>query len=195
MQTYARCRLCDSPCHESPALTWPSFPRPHSPLPLSASTVQPSNKSLTIKKILGKKQKQNRPVPQWIRLRTDNKIRYVPRPPGCPYARLCLPHVMHASVKCGSMPSADYLERAVGKRSPPWFLLHCLGLSRMTRTDPDPGPFPLFRPTLQLEQQAPSLAPHQAGPINALAMARCGCALQPARTGRTGHFEHGAQSG
>ncbi|EEU04070.1 60S ribosomal protein L39 [Dictyostelium discoideum AX4] len=36
----------------------------------------PSNKTLKIKKILGKKQKQNRPVPQWIRLRTDNTIRY-----------------------------------------------------------------------------------------------------------------------
>jgi large subunit ribosomal protein L39e len=30
-----------------------------------------------VKKILGKKAKQNRPLPQWIRMRTDNKIRYV----------------------------------------------------------------------------------------------------------------------
>ncbi|RUS28696.1 ribosomal L39 protein-domain-containing protein [Jimgerdemannia flammicorona] len=37
---------------------------------------QPSNKTFKIKRILGKKQKQNRPIPQWIRLRTDNKIRY-----------------------------------------------------------------------------------------------------------------------
>lgn len=38
---------------------------------------QPSNKTFKIKRILGKKQKQNRPIPQWIRLRTDNKIRLV----------------------------------------------------------------------------------------------------------------------
>ena len=36
---------------------------------------QPSHKSFKIKRILGKKQKQNRPIPQWIRLRTDNTIR------------------------------------------------------------------------------------------------------------------------
>ncbi|OZJ04914.1 hypothetical protein BZG36_02638 [Bifiguratus adelaidae] len=36
----------------------------------------PSNKSFKIKRILGKKQRQNRPIPQWIRMRTDNKINY-----------------------------------------------------------------------------------------------------------------------
>ena len=36
---------------------------------------QPSHKSFKIKRILGKKQKQNRPIPQWIRLRTDNTLR------------------------------------------------------------------------------------------------------------------------
>lgn len=40
--------------------------------------VQPSMKTFKIKKHLAKKQKQNRPIPQWIRLRTDNTIRYVP---------------------------------------------------------------------------------------------------------------------
>ncbi|EGG14361.1 hypothetical protein DFA_12133 [Cavenderia fasciculata] len=34
----------------------------------------PSHKTLKIKKILGKKQKQNRSVPQWIRLKTGNTI-------------------------------------------------------------------------------------------------------------------------
>ncbi|KAJ3151192.1 60S ribosomal protein L39 [Geranomyces michiganensis] len=38
--------------------------------------LQPSNKSFKVKRILGKKQKQNRPIPNWIRLRTDNTIRY-----------------------------------------------------------------------------------------------------------------------
>ncbi|KXS15335.1 cytosolic 60S large ribosomal protein L39 [Gonapodya prolifera JEL478] len=36
----------------------------------------PSNKTFKIKRILGKKAKQNRPLPQWIRFRTGNKIRY-----------------------------------------------------------------------------------------------------------------------
>ncbi|TKC51529.1 hypothetical protein EI555_020069, partial [Monodon monoceros] len=29
-----------------------------------------------IKRFLAKKQKQNRPIPQWIRMKTGNKIRY-----------------------------------------------------------------------------------------------------------------------
>ncbi|KAG0371178.1 60S ribosomal protein L39 [Gamsiella multidivaricata] len=37
---------------------------------------EPSNKSFIIKRKLGKKQKQNRPLPNWCRMRTDNKIRY-----------------------------------------------------------------------------------------------------------------------
>jgi len=37
---------------------------------------QPSQKTFKIKKILGKKQKQNRPIPQWIRMKTGNTIRY-----------------------------------------------------------------------------------------------------------------------
>ncbi|KAI9197290.1 60S ribosomal protein L39 [Polychytrium aggregatum] len=36
----------------------------------------PSNKTFAIKRHLGKAQKQNRPIPNWIRFRTDNKIRY-----------------------------------------------------------------------------------------------------------------------
>ncbi|CAM4741717.1 unnamed protein product [Rotaria magnacalcarata] len=39
-------------------------------------TKMPSHKTLKIKKVLAKKQKQNRPVPQWIRMRTGNTIRY-----------------------------------------------------------------------------------------------------------------------
>nr|CCA21181.1 PREDICTED: hypothetical protein LOC100423472 [Albugo laibachii Nc14] len=38
--------------------------------------VKPSHKTFRVKKILAKKQRQNRPIPQWIRLCTDNKIRY-----------------------------------------------------------------------------------------------------------------------
>ncbi|KAF9130667.1 60S ribosomal protein L39 [Mortierella sp. 14UC] len=43
---------------------------------LSIREGRPSNKSFIIKRKLGKKQKQNRPLPNWCRMRTDNKIRY-----------------------------------------------------------------------------------------------------------------------
>ena len=36
----------------------------------------PSHKTFRTKRTLAKKQRQNRPIPQWIRLRTGNKIRY-----------------------------------------------------------------------------------------------------------------------
>ncbi|KAF1328571.1 60s ribosomal protein l39, partial [Globisporangium splendens] len=36
----------------------------------------PSHKTFRTKQILAKKQKQNRPIPQWIRLRTGNTIKY-----------------------------------------------------------------------------------------------------------------------
>jgi|EP01047_Picozoa_sp_COSAG01_P000676 large subunit ribosomal protein L39e len=39
----------------------------------------PSHKTFRVKKILAKKQKQNRQVPQWIRFRTGNTVR--PSPP------------------------------------------------------------------------------------------------------------------
>jgi large subunit ribosomal protein L39e len=37
---------------------------------------QPAHKSFRVKRLLGKKMRQNRPIPQWIRLRTGNTIRY-----------------------------------------------------------------------------------------------------------------------
>ncbi|KAJ9548384.1 hypothetical protein OSB04_020927 [Centaurea solstitialis] len=37
--------------------------------------LQPSHKSFMIKKKLAKKMRQNRPIPHWIRMRTDNTIR------------------------------------------------------------------------------------------------------------------------
>ncbi|CAM5166388.1 unnamed protein product [Natator depressus] len=33
-----------------------------------------SHKTFKIKRFLAKKQKQNRPIPQWIRMKTGNKI-------------------------------------------------------------------------------------------------------------------------
>lgn len=35
-----------------------------------------AHKSLRLKKKLGKKLRQNRPMPNWMRLRTDNTVRY-----------------------------------------------------------------------------------------------------------------------
>nr|POE65096.1 60s ribosomal protein l39 [Quercus suber] len=40
------------------------------------SVKMPSHKSFRTKQKLAKAQKQNRPIPQWIRLRTGNTIRY-----------------------------------------------------------------------------------------------------------------------
>eukprot|EP00903_Cladosiphon_okamuranus_P008663 g8303.t1 len=40
------------------------------------SSIMPSHKTFRTKVTLGKKMKQNRPIPHWIRLRTDNTIRY-----------------------------------------------------------------------------------------------------------------------
>ena len=42
---------------------------------LSCCCVQPSQKTYKIKRVLARKAKQNRPIPQWIRFRTGNKIR------------------------------------------------------------------------------------------------------------------------
>ncbi|KAL7514509.1 hypothetical protein ACHAXN_011798, partial [Cyclotella atomus] len=39
-------------------------------------TPQPSQKTFRTKRTLAKKQRQNRPLPQWIRLRTDNTVKY-----------------------------------------------------------------------------------------------------------------------
>ncbi|KAG3259216.1 large ribosomal subunit protein eL39 [Ictidomys tridecemlineatus] len=35
-----------------------------------------SHKTFRIKRFLAKKQKQNRPIPQWVQMKTGNKIRY-----------------------------------------------------------------------------------------------------------------------
>ncbi|KAG6532579.1 hypothetical protein ZIOFF_006428 [Zingiber officinale] len=43
---------------------------------LLSEAEMPSHKTFRIKKKLAKKMRQNRPIPNWIRLRTDNTIRY-----------------------------------------------------------------------------------------------------------------------
>ncbi|KAG0208768.1 60S ribosomal protein L39 [Mortierella sp. NVP41] len=64
--------ICDRPLQDSTSFV---ISRESSVL-LDNSTRSPSNKSFIIKRKLGKKQKQNRPLPNWCRMRTDNKIRY-----------------------------------------------------------------------------------------------------------------------
>ncbi|KAK1746525.1 60S ribosomal protein L39 [Skeletonema marinoi] len=41
-----------------------------------SSHVEPSQKTFRTKVKLAKAMKQNRPLPQWIRLRTDNTVKY-----------------------------------------------------------------------------------------------------------------------
>lgn len=56
----------------------PSCPLSPSRPPLAAlmaALLQSSHKTFKIKRFLAKKQKQNRPIPQWIRMKTGNKIR------------------------------------------------------------------------------------------------------------------------
>lgn len=48
----------------------------HSSLPLCFFLPQPSQKTFRTKRTLAKKQRQNRPLPHWIRLRTDNSIKW-----------------------------------------------------------------------------------------------------------------------
>lgn len=47
--------------------------RPAAPSSLAGD--MPSHKRFKVKVTLAKKMKQNRPIPNWIRMRTDNKIR------------------------------------------------------------------------------------------------------------------------
>ncbi|KAG2746199.1 hypothetical protein P692DRAFT_20876084 [Suillus brevipes Sb2] len=48
----------------------------HSEERARTSTKMPSQKSFRTKRILAKAGRQNRPIPQWFRLKTDTKIQY-----------------------------------------------------------------------------------------------------------------------
>ncbi|XLU55861.1 hypothetical protein S245_050509, partial [Arachis hypogaea] len=52
------------------------FKKPVQAFPWIHVESSPSHKTFRIKKKLGKKMRQNRPIPYWIRMRTDNTIRY-----------------------------------------------------------------------------------------------------------------------
>lgn len=56
-----------------------TFSRIRSPFSLCGdfyNLLQPAQKSFRTKRTLAKKQRQNRPLPHWIRLRTDNTIKW-----------------------------------------------------------------------------------------------------------------------
>ncbi|EDL40681.1 mCG7647, partial [Mus musculus] len=52
-----------------------SIPLPSCALFLIQLLAMSSHKTFRIKRFLAKKQKQKRPIPQWIRMKTGNKIR------------------------------------------------------------------------------------------------------------------------
>lgn len=64
-------RVWSAPPHRTHTLTF-------APQTARSTHQQPSQKTFKIKQKLGKKQKQNRPLPQWVRMRTGNTIRYAP---------------------------------------------------------------------------------------------------------------------
>nr|XP_048312073.1 60S ribosomal protein L39-like [Myodes glareolus] len=53
-----------------------AFPPPSSAVCPPRLLAISSHKTFRIKRFLAKKQKQNCPIPQWIRMKTGNKIRY-----------------------------------------------------------------------------------------------------------------------
>ncbi|KAM7319459.1 hypothetical protein ACRRTK_021142 [Alexandromys fortis] len=53
-----------------------AFPSPSCTTCPPSLLAMSSHKTFRIKRFLAKKQKQNRPIPQWIRMKTGNKIRY-----------------------------------------------------------------------------------------------------------------------
>ena len=59
-----RCTHASREITRATASSHPSFPP------------QPSHKTFRTKRTLAKKMAQNRPIPQWIRMRTGNKIRW-----------------------------------------------------------------------------------------------------------------------
>lgn len=66
--------LCSLSCQLT-TLKSPPLPLPP-PCLLLRHHQMPSHKSFRTKQKLAKKQRQNRPIPNWIRMRTNNKIRY-----------------------------------------------------------------------------------------------------------------------
>ncbi|ERL91937.1 hypothetical protein D910_09260 [Dendroctonus ponderosae] len=57
------CDLCCGPCGQTSLFKRPTF-------------LLAAHKTFIIKRKLAKKLKQNRPIPQWVRMRTGNTIRY-----------------------------------------------------------------------------------------------------------------------
>nr|XP_039329875.1 60S ribosomal protein L39-like [Saimiri boliviensis boliviensis] len=75
-----------------------------------------SHKTFRIKRFLAKKQKQNRPIPQWIRMKTGNKIRYISKRRHWKRTKLGLAHLRCLKVTIVLPNQAEkcrrYLEKA-----------------------------------------------------------------------------------
>lgn len=153
-----------------PALRSQSSPRS----PSAPRREQSSHKTFNTKRTLAKKQKQNRPIPQWIRLRTDNKIKCVAPPPLCPararraMARRCARARARAERESGGwggVAARSRPSRGSQDRAPRDAVLSIRCLTRM----------PSVRlPPSQVEREAPSLAAHQAWPLNRASAAVAG---------------------
>jgi large subunit ribosomal protein L39e len=63
-------RLENGEIHPDPAVVFADRHDVH------LTSAMPSQKTFRTKRILAKAGRQNRPIPQWFRLKTDNKIQY-----------------------------------------------------------------------------------------------------------------------
>ena len=92
----------------------------------SFAGLQPSQKTFLIKRKLAKKAKQNRPIPQWIRFRTDNKIRCAgleKTAGGSGSLSICGLHVFsgcHSRAVNGVLPATGTMQRGGTGGAPSW---------------------------------------------------------------------------
>ncbi|KAK5990270.1 60S ribosomal protein L39 [Cladobotryum mycophilum] len=114
-----------------------------------------SHKSFRTKQKLAKAQKQNRPVPQWIRLRTGNTIRCVETIPAILPSNLIPPKSAHTKSPIAPFAQPRYLPPSVSQhllqrqekaleKDPPGHLskFHAPGiLDPLASTVPTPGFF------------------------------------------------------
>ena len=142
------------------------------------NTVMPSHKSLRIKKVLGKKAKQNRPIPYWIRFRTSERFfiavtaalllapsrscrRLAERAaaPLRPCTCLCGQCAANTRSLSGGPGAAGRCRRPGSSDTRVYPVYPHL----LTRFSPTLPPYTLYnRQQDPLQRQAPPLAPHQA---------------------------------
>ena len=173
-------------CRQSPhrhVLITP--PLKHTHARAQTQVTMPSHKSLRIKKVLGKKAKQNRPIPYWIRFRTSEF-------PGCleACARALRPR---AHVQCSEWVGwrAAVLATWRAIHTPPRRRPACLPVlqtlcavcpvQQLMKTPSCSSSSSTIhsynRQQDPLQRQAPPLAPHQARHLERLAALGAGCRI------------------